>query len=126
MQNFADNKDTVAGLLEAHEAVQWSPEAFQFLANISNQKVLGALKKHVDDYMLTRAAPRRVYANHIFASKPPIQAIYPALPVSVQFDPHYGPVLGTSISPSQKRLFLTCSSDGSVRMYDVQETRPVA
>ena len=37
-----------------------------------------------------------------------------------------GPVTGANCSPFLKRLFLTCSSDGAVRMYDVLNNRPVA
>jgi WD40 repeat protein len=37
-----------------------------------------------------------------------------------------GPVTGVNCSPFLKRLFLTCSVDGAVRMYDVLSNRPVA
>jgi WD40 repeat protein len=37
-----------------------------------------------------------------------------------------GPVTGLACSPFIKRLFLTCSVDGAVRMYDVLNNRPVA
>ena len=37
-----------------------------------------------------------------------------------------GPVTGTSCSPFVKRLFLTCSADGTVRMYDVLGKRPIS
>jgi len=37
-----------------------------------------------------------------------------------------GPVTGLSCSPFIKRLFLTCSVDGAVRMYDLLSNRPVA
>ena len=36
-----------------------------------------------------------------------------------------GPCLGISCSPFVKRLFLTCSSDGSVRLYDTLNQRPI-
>lgn len=35
-------------------------------------------------------------------------------------------MLGVSASPFNKRLFLTCSTDGAIRLYDVQDKRPVA
>jgi WD40 repeat protein len=71
--------------------------------------------------MMLRPAPRQVYANHIFAAKPPIQMIYPPFidRQAINYDKHFGPVLGVSASPFNKRLFLTCSTDGAVRLYDV-------
>jgi WD40 repeat protein len=33
--------------------------------------------------------------------------------------------MGVSSSPFLRRLFLTCSSDGSVRLYDVQDKRAI-
>jgi WD40 repeat protein len=43
----------------------------------------------------------------------------------MQYDKHFGPVLGVSASPFNKRLFLTCSADGSIRLYDLQDKRQV-
>jgi len=37
-----------------------------------------------------------------------------------------GPVQAIACSPFQKRIFLSCSSDGAIRMYDIIESRPIA
>lgn len=118
----------IRDLLTGNPQVNWSEEAMSFLSNISDQKVTQKVKDHVDSYMLMRPAPRQVFANHIFSSKPPLHMLYPPLTgrQSMQYDKHYGPVLGVSTSPFNKRLFLTCSTDGCVRLYDVQDKRPVA
>lgn len=48
-----------------------------------------------------------------------------SVPFNANYEKHMGPVLGLSSSPFVKRLFLSCSSDGSVRLYDVLNTRPI-
>ena len=45
--------------------------------------------------------------------------------MNASFEKHMGPCLGISCSPFVKRLFLTCSSDGSVRLYDTLNQRPI-
>jgi len=88
---------------------------------------LQKIKDFVDQYMMVRPHPRHVYANHIFSAKPPIYIVYPPFPEakSTQYDAHFGPVTGVATSPFNKRLFLTCSTDGTVRLYDNQEISPV-
>ena len=123
----AQDKD-IRHYLSQNQNVQWSDEAVQFLGNISDQRVTQKVKDIVDQYMLMRPHPRQVYANHIFSSKPPLQMLYPPFTgrQSTQYDKHHGPVLGISASPFNKRLFLTCSADGAIRIYDIQDKRPVA
>jgi WD40 repeat protein len=47
-------------------------------------------------------------------------------PFTANYERHNGPVTGVNCSPFLKRLFMTCSIDGAVRMYDVLNNRPVA
>jgi WD40 repeat protein len=61
----------------------------------------------------------------VFHAKPDIKLLFPA-PFTSNFEKHMGPVSGVSCSPFLKRLFLTCSFDGTIRMYDVLSNRPVA
>jgi WD40 repeat protein len=61
----------------------------------------------------------------VFNAKPDIKLLYPS-PFTSNFEKHMGPVTGLTCSPFIKRLFLTCSVDGAVRMYDVLNNRPVA
>lgn len=82
----------------------------------------------VDKYMLARPPPRQVFANHIFGAKPPIHQIYApfASRQCTQYEKHHGPVLSCAASPFNKRLFLTCSSDSQIRMYDIHDKKAVA
>ena len=45
--------------------------------------------------------------------------------MNASYEKHLGPCLGISCSPFVKRLFLSCSSDGSVRLYDTLNQRPI-
>jgi WD repeat-containing protein 34 len=64
-----------------------------------------------------------VVAASIFSAKPDIKTLFP-IPRQTAYENHMGPVTGTSCSPFIKRIFLTCSTDGTVRLYDVQGQRP--
>ena len=99
-----------------------------FLANIYDVRQTQKIKDIVDKYMQQRPPPRQVFANHIFGAKPPIHMIYPPFAVKqcTSYDKHHGPVLGVATSPFNKRLFLTCSSDSSIRLYDVHDKKAVA
>ena len=78
--------------------------------------------------MKAKPAPRQVFAQHIFSAKPQIDKIYP--PFNSRqcklYENHFGSVLAVSKSPFNERLFLTCSTDGTIRLYDIIEKRPVA
>lgn len=48
-----------------------------------------------------------------------------SIPFNANYEKHMGPVLSLSCSHFAKRLFLSCSSDGNVRLYDILSHRPV-
>ena len=48
------------------------------------------------------------------------------VPFNANYEKHMGPVTGVASSPFVKRLFLSCSSDGQIRLYDMLTIRPVA
>ena len=45
------------------------------------------------------------------------------VPIKFAFRPHHGPVYGCSCSPYHRNLFLTCSTDMSVRLYSLLDVR---
>ena len=57
-------------------------------------------------------------------AKPNIKLLFPTA-MNASFEKHMGPCLGISCSPFVKRLFLTCSSDGTVHLYDKLIQRPI-
>ena len=42
-------------------------------------------------------------------------------PVTFKYEPHHGPVQELHCSPFHRNLFLTCSSDGSVKIFNANE-----
>jgi WD40 repeat protein len=111
------------GFVEDNPAVRWKQEAADILANLP-PKVVPEVKKKVERYIQDKGE-KDVTAASVFHAKPDIKMLFPA-PFTSNFEKHMGPVSGVSCSPFVKRLFLTCSSDGTIRMYDVLSNRPVA
>mmetsp|Transcript_1390 Transcript_1390/g.2105 ORF Transcript_1390/g.2105 Transcript_1390/m.2105 type:complete len:554 (-) Transcript_1390:233-1894(-) len=46
-------------------------------------------------------------------------------PINFGFEEHAGPVHQVEFSPFHRSLFLSCSSDSSVRLYDVLQPKPI-
>lgn len=123
IQNRSDRN--VRDLLPVDSKVVWSNEAMDFLSNVSDISNLKQVKRTVDEYMNMRPAPRQVFADYIFNAKPVLQHIFPPFRNINEFDKHFGPVTGISVSPFYEKVFLTCSADGSIRLYNLYDKRPV-
>ena len=93
------------------------------LANLP-PKAMNDVKKKVERYAQDKGE-KEIQVHTVFNAKPDIKLLYPS-PFTSNFEKHMGPVTGLTCSPFIKRLFLTCSVDGAVRMYDVLNNRPVA
>ena len=87
-------------------------------------KAMNDVKKKVERYAQDKGE-KEIQVQTVFNAKPDIKLLYPS-PFTSNFEKHMGPVTGLTCSPFIKRLFLTCSVDGAVRMYDVLNNRPVA
>ena len=92
------------------------------LANLPS-KVIMEVKKRVERYVQDMGV-RDVYAPTVYQAKPNIKLLFPTA-MNAKYDHHFGPCTGISCSPFVKRLFLSCSSDGSVRLYDTLNQRPI-
>ena len=103
-------------------SVRWKKEAEEILANLPSKVVID-VKKRVERYAQD-SAKREVYADTVYMAKPPIKLLFPNA-VTANFEKHLGPCVSISCSPFLKRLFLTGSSDGSVRLYDSSNQRPI-
>lgn len=104
-------------------SLRWKQDAVQVIANLP-VKAMNEVKKKVERYAQDRGN-RDVTAETVFSAKPDIKLLYPS-PFTANYERHNGLVSGVNCSPFLKRLFLTCSVDGSVRLYDVLNNRPVA
>ena len=93
------------------------------MANLPTKSLAG-IKKAVERYVMDKGE-KDIWAETIFSAKPDIKQMFP-IPFKDQYEKHMGPVTGTNCSPFVKRIFLTSSSDGTVRMYDVLNKRPLS
>jgi WD40 repeat protein len=102
--------------------VRWKKEAEEILSNLPSKVVID-VKKRVERYAQD-SAKRDIYAPTVYMAKPPIKLLFPNA-VNANYEKHLGPCVSISCSPFIKRLFLSCSSDGSIRLYDSANQRPI-
>ncbi|KAK3714549.1 hypothetical protein QZH41_014224 [Actinostola sp. cb2023] len=85
--------------------------------------------KIVGGYVLqTRAVPRSMRLSKAkgdtemgdTASSVPLTS-----PVTFAFSPHIGPVFSVECSPYHRNLFLTCGTDGTIRIYTMLQSKPL-
>ena len=101
--------------------IRWSAKAVEVMSSVK-QNALPKVKLAVERYCLDIRAGE-VRPRHIFNAKPDIRAIY-NVPFSMNYDKHFGSVASVAFSPFDKRIFLSCSSDASLRVsaqFDVRE-----
>lgn len=100
----------------------WKPSAVALLDQLAANSRL-QLQHHVEQYCRT-AGITEIAAESIFASKPDPALIFPA-PKTTDLEPHSGPVTCCTFSPFHRKLLLTGSIDGSVRLYDIMQQRAI-
>lgn len=98
----------------------WKPSAVALLDQLAANSRL-QLQHHVEQHCRTIGV-NEVSADVVFSSKPDPAVIFPA-PKTTDLEPHAGPVTTVVFSPFHRKLMLTGSIDGSVRLYDVLQQR---
>jgi WD40 repeat protein len=98
----------------------WKPSAVALLDQLAANSRL-TLQHHVEQHCRT-VGINEVGADIVFGSKPDPNVIFPA-PKTTDLEPHAGPVTVVTFSPFHRKLLLTGSIDGSVRLYDVLQQR---
>jgi WD40 repeat protein len=101
-------------------AYSWKPSAVALLDQLAANSRL-KLQNHVEQHCRTTGVTE-VTAEVVFSSKPEHAIIFPA-PKTTDLEPHAGPVTAIDFSPFHRKLLLTGSIDGSVRLYDVLQQR---
>lgn len=100
----------------------WKPSAVALLDQLAANSRL-QLQHHVEQHCRT-AGITEIGAEVVFASKPDPAVIFPA-PKTTDLEPHAGPVSCVSFSPFNRKLLLSGSIDGSVRLYDIMQQRAI-
>lgn len=110
------------GVTKPTGAYTWKPCAISVLDQLSSNTARMSLQHHVETY--ARAAGiKEISAEAVFASKPDPATLFPA-PKTTDLEPHASCVVQVAFSPFHRKLLLTASADGSVRLFDVLQQRP--
>lgn len=62
---------------------------------------------------------------HIFNAKPEINSLF-CNPFNLSYEKQFGPCQSISCSPFHRKVFLACSVDGTVKMFDIINSRSIA
>ena len=99
----------------------WSAAAAALLTRVP-QATYHRLKSKIEkDAMLSRA--REVNVAHVFEAAPPPRELF-ASPLTFSYASHAGPVYAARFSPFHRNVFLTASTDGSIRLHNQLQPQP--
>mmetsp|Transcript_81352 Transcript_81352/g.143565 ORF Transcript_81352/g.143565 Transcript_81352/m.143565 type:complete len:588 (-) Transcript_81352:30-1793(-) len=104
-------------------AYSWKPSAVALLDQLAANARL-QLQNHVENHCRTSGA-KEITAEVVFQSKPDPSVLFPA-PKTTDLESHAGPVTVAMFSPFHRKLLLTGSADGSVRIFDVLQQRALS
>eukprot|EP00448_Togula_jolla_P009898 CAMPEP_0170602582 /NCGR_PEP_ID=MMETSP0224-20130122/18466_1 /TAXON_ID=285029 /ORGANISM="Togula jolla, Strain CCCM 725" /LENGTH=562 /DNA_ID=CAMNT_0010927427 /DNA_START=23 /DNA_END=1709 /DNA_ORIENTATION=+ len=79
------------------------------------------LQTHIEKFCVQEGI-KEVTADVVFRSKPDPERIFPP-PKTTDLEPHAGPVVVATFSPFHRKLLLTGSTDGAVKLYDVLQQK---
>ncbi|RQM26653.1 hypothetical protein B5M09_002048 [Aphanomyces astaci] len=102
------------------DELKWSTNA-QRLVGASPQSA--DVRRHVEAHAKDKKL-REIRVASVFDAKPDVGALYRSA-LDFAFEPHGGPVYDIQYSPFHPSLFLTASSDGTVRLYNYLQKAPV-
>ncbi|DBA05363.1 TPA: hypothetical protein N0F65_007525 [Lagenidium giganteum] len=100
---------------------KWTATAARLVGKLSQQR-LQAARRQVEAYA-TEKKMKEVTLAMVYEAKLDPNTLYPSA-MDFVFEQHGGPVYDVSFSPFRKSLFLTCSSDGTARMYSYLQKEP--
>lgn len=104
--------------------LRWKKEAVDFMNTITNKVNMEKVKQEVERYCMDRSI-KEVEAVHIFNAKPEIKFIF-SVPFNLSYEKQFGPCQAISCSPFHRKIFISCSIDGSIKMYDIINNRSIA
>eukprot|EP00397_Hematodinium_sp_SG-2012_P037886 GEMP01041141.1.p1 GENE.GEMP01041141.1~~GEMP01041141.1.p1 ORF type:complete len:534 (+),score=85.36 GEMP01041141.1:169-1770(+) len=103
------------------QIANWRPCALKVLDEIGIQRY--KIQTHVEAYA-SRIGVKEITAETLFNSKLDPSLLFPPAKIT-ELEPHQGPVQMLSFSPFHRKLMLSCSFDGSLRLFDVTSPRPM-
>lgn len=101
---------------------KWTATAARLVGKLPPARI-PAVRRQVEAYA-TEKRSKEITLAMVYEAKLDPNALYPSA-MDFVFDKHGGPVYDVNFSPFRKSLFLTCSSDGTARMYSYQQKEPI-
>ena len=122
--SFSDQLAGDSNFDTMQKRLRWRKESEKFMDTIANQVSQEQIKQDVERYCMDRGF-KEVEPIHIFNAKPDIKQLY-SVPFNFNYEKQYGPNQAISCSPFIRKLFLSCSIDGSIKMYEINNNRCIA
>ena len=118
---LANELRSASAVCREHSELPWSVGAASLLTRVP-QSTYHRLKTKVEkDAVLARA--REVSAAHVFDAAPPPRELY-ASPLTFSYAAHAGPIYAACFSPFHRNVFLSGSTDTSIRLYNQLQPQP--
>lgn len=102
---------------------RYSVEAARILENVADVNRY-EVKRHIERFVNERDGKKLVEVDDIFAARPKATNLYPN-GGKFAFEPHSGPVYKVAFSPFHRNIFLSCSTDGTIRVYNMLRKEPL-
>lgn len=122
--SFSDQLKGGGNFDALQKRLRWRKDSEKFMETITNQINQEQIKQEVERYCMDRGF-KEVEPIHIFNAKPDINQLY-SVPFNFNYEKQYGPNQAISCSPFIRKLFLSCSIDGSIKMYEINNNRCIA
>ena len=96
--------------------LKWKEDAIVFMENLQNQSIPDITKSVIEHCKVKSKS--EVDAQSIFNSKPDIKKLY-GVAQNFRFEKNMGPTYSVKCSPFHRNLFATCSTDGTIKLFDL-------
>ena len=107
--------------VQQHGEVPWSSAAAAMMTRVPGAQY-HRLKTRIEKEAVM-AREREVLPAHVFAAGPDPSTLF-ASPIQFSYAAHSGPVYHAAFSPFHRNVFLSVSTDGSVRLYNQLQPAP--
>lgn len=101
---------------------KWTATAARLVGKLPSHRI-PAIRRQVEMHA-TEKKSKEITLAMVYEAKIDPNTLYPSA-MDFSFEQHGGPVYDVSFSPFRKSLFLTCSSDGTARIYSYLQKEPI-
>lgn len=118
--SIAMGKSRLSDLFKGEK--KWTVTACRLVGMLPSEQLSGV--RHQVETYATEKRVKEITLGTVYEARVNPFQLYPNA-ANFYFDPHAGPVYDVSFSPFRKNLFLTCSLDGTVRLYTYLQKDPL-